>query len=236
MIRARTCDSPADTKRFSNRSYRAAPAAPVAKNMPPACFLYAPALRDAPCFFLLKGPLLLPPAARTFEPVNSHVLLEHAQLAPRCLSPSLLITPKEKETGEKPVSFSFGAPNRARTCDTAVNSRVLYRLCYGGMQKPARVLQDRFSGVGTALSSREAALQVFSARMSLTAVFGMGTGGPSSPLAPTMEKTACTASFVFTGDPYGIRTHVAGVRGQSLRPLDQRAVLVHHQGFEPWTP
>ena len=29
------------------------------------------------------------------------------------------------------------------------------------------------------LSSREAALQVFSARMSLTTVFGMGTGGPS---------------------------------------------------------
>ena len=93
-----------------------------------------------------------------------------------------------------------------------------------------------FEYVGAALSSQEAALQVFSARMSLTAVFGMGTGGPSSPLAPTMEKTACTASFVFTGDPYGIRTHVAGVRGQSLRPLDQRAVLVHHQGFEPWTP
>ena len=29
---------------------------------------------------------------------------------------------------------------------------------------------------------------------------------------------------VFFGDPYGIRTHVAGVRGRSLRPLDQRAV------------
>ena len=30
---------------------------------------------------------------------------------------------------------------------------------------------------------------------------------------------------VFFGDPYGIRTHVAGVRGRSLRPLDQRATL-----------
>ena len=29
---------------------------------------------------------------------------------------------------------------------------------------------------------------------------------------------------VFFGDPYGIRTHVAGVRGRSLRPLDQRAM------------
>ena len=28
---------------------------------------------------------------------------------------------------------------------------------------------------------------------------------------------------IFVGDPYGIRTHVAGVRGRSLRPLDQRA-------------
>ena len=27
----------------------------------------------------------------------------------------------------------FGAPNRTRTCDTAVNSRVLYRLSYGGI-------------------------------------------------------------------------------------------------------
>ena len=30
---------------------------------------------------------------------------------------------------------------------------------------------------------------------------------------------------VFFGDPYGIRTHVAGVRGRSLRPLDQRAMF-----------
>ena len=30
---------------------------------------------------------------------------------------------------------------------------------------------------------------------------------------------------VFFGDPYGIRTHVASVRGRSLRPLDQRATL-----------
>ena len=27
------------------------------------------------------------------------------------------------------------------------------------------------------------------------------------------------------GDPYEIRTRVAGVRGRSLRPLDQRAIL-----------
>ena len=37
-----------------------------------------------------------------------------------------------------------------------------------------------FFYVGIDLFSREAALQVFSARMSLTTVFGMGTGGPSA--------------------------------------------------------
>ena len=31
--------------------------------------------------------------------------------------------------------------------------------------------------------------------------------------------------FFKNGDPYGIRTHVAGVRGRSLRPLDQRATF-----------
>ena len=34
------------------------------------------------------------------------------------------------------------------------------------------------------------------------------------------------ALFVL-GDPYGIRTHVAGVRGRSLRPLDQRAIYLN---------
>ena len=39
--------------------------------------------------------------------------------------------------------------------------------------------------VGTVLSSRAAARQVFSAQVSLTSVFGMGTGGPSPQSAPT---------------------------------------------------
>ena len=50
--------------------------------------------------------------------------------------------------------------------------------------------------------------------------------------------------FQLIGDPYEIRTRVAGVRGRSLRPLDQRATIctlwcikmVHHQGLEPGTP
>ena len=69
-----------------------------------------------------------------------------------------------------------------------------------------------FLCVGADLSSRAASRQVLSTRMSLTSVFGMGTGGSSSLLTPTI------------GDPWGIRTPVAGVRGRSLRPLDQRAL------------
>ena len=37
-----------------------------------------------------------------------------------------------------------------------------------------------FFYVGVGLFSQEAALQLFSARVSLTTVFGMGTGGPSA--------------------------------------------------------
>ena len=41
--------------------------------------------------------------------------------------------------------------------------------------------------VGIYLSYRAASSQVLSARVSLTAVFGMGTGVPSPSSAPTME-------------------------------------------------
>ncbi len=37
---------------------------------------------------------------------------------------------------------------------------------------------------GTALSSQAVSSQVFSTLVSLTSVFGMGTGGTSPPLAP----------------------------------------------------
>ena len=40
--------------------------------------------------------------------------------------------------------------------------------------------------VGTCLFSRAASSQVFSAQVGLTAVFGMGTGVPPPPSAPTM--------------------------------------------------
>ncbi len=72
--------------------------------------------------------------------------------------------------------------------------------------------------------------------MSLTSVFGMGTGGPSPLLTPTKILYITVKPFIYlyniqfqlnyskNGDPYEIRTRVAGVRGRSLRPLDQRAI------------
>ena len=42
-----------------------------------------------------------------------------------------------------------------------------------------------FSSVGDYLSSRAVSSQVFSAQVSLTSVFGMGTGGPSPLSTPT---------------------------------------------------
>ena len=44
--------------------------------------------------------------------------------------------------------------------------------------------------VGTDLSSRSVSRQVFSALVSLTSVFGMGTGGPSPLKAPTILFSA----------------------------------------------
>ena len=41
--------------------------------------------------------------------------------------------------------------------------------------------------VGEYLSSRAVSSQVFSARQSLTSVFGMGTGGPSALISPTLH-------------------------------------------------
>ena len=38
------------------------------------------------------------------------------------------------------------------------------------------------------------------------------------------------------GDPYEIRTRVAGVRGRSLRPLDQRAVYLEWYTFRDSNP
>ena len=49
-----------------------------------------------------------------------------------------------------------------------------------------QTVKSVFFGVGTFLFSRAAARQVSSAQVSLTSVFGMGTGGPSPQSAPTI--------------------------------------------------
>ena len=107
---------------------------------------------------------------------------------------------------------------------------------------------------GVDLSSREPALRVLLALMSLTSVFGMGTGGPSSQSIPTymdgiqpiiyvkvlmnsnskiITPTIETVKYFF-GDPYRIRTDVNGVRGRCLNHLTN-GPLVHLQGLEPGT-
>ena len=87
------------------------------------------------------------------------------------------------------------------------------------------------------LSSQAASRQVLSAQRSLTTVFGMGTGGPFLQSTPTILRRAVNPSIYSnrkriedqSGDPYGIRTRVAAVRGRSLRPLDQRAMCIKTQ-------
>ena len=75
------------------------------------------------------------------------------------------------------MSAGFGSPSWTRTNDTAVNSRVLYRLSYGGiLQAPALLNRDLCWHY---LFFQAVASQVLSAETSLTTVFEMGTGGPS---------------------------------------------------------
>ena len=46
-----------------------------------------------------------------------------------------------------------------------------------------------------------------------------------------ISPISLTHNTVPNGDPYGIRTRVAGVRGRSLRPLDQRATAFSCHNF-----
>ena len=86
------------------------------------------------------------------------------------------------------------------------------------------------AGAGIDLFSQAASRQVSSALLSLTSVFGMGTGGTSALYTPAI------------GDPCGNRTRVTGVRGRCLNrltngPYSPRGSLslVHHHGLEPGT-
>ena len=52
--------------------------------------------------------------------------------------------------------------------------------------KKMPTLLDGHFDVGISLSFQAVTSQVFSAPLSLTSVFGMGTGGPSASLTPTV--------------------------------------------------
>ena len=80
-----------------------------------------------------------------------------------------------------------------------------------------------FACVGISLSFRAVTSQVFSAPLSLTSVFGMGTGGPSASSTPTILLYLffpyLRSIYHLHGDSCGNRTRVAGVRGGSLHRL-----------------
>ena len=80
-----------------------------------------------------------------------------------------------------------------------------------------------FACVGISLSFRAVTSQVFSAPLSLTSVFGMGTGGPSASSTPTILLYLffpyLRSLYHLHGDSCGNRTRVAGVRGRSLNRL-----------------
>ena len=87
-----------------------------------------------------------------------------------------------------------GGDDGIRTHDPLLAGQVLSQLSYTPINW---VLLLLFSGsgngfirslscVGIELSSRAASSQVFSPLQSLTSVFGMGTGGPSAFVTPTI--------------------------------------------------
>ena len=81
-----------------------------------------------------------------------------------------------------------GSPNRTRTCDNSINSRVLYQLSYQGKL------------LGNVLLSQNPAVQVPLTLEGLTVVFEMGTRGSPPPSSPNecnmvltiLQKEVCS--------------------------------------------
>ena len=69
-------------------------------------------------------------------------------------------------------------------CKTTACSAIILN-CFADTGNDERLDLNLTSRVGVYLSSRTVSGQVFSARQSLTSVFGMGTGGPSAYFTPT---------------------------------------------------
>ena len=72
------------------------------------------------------------------------------------------------------------------------------------------------------LSSRHVAMQVLSARQSLTSVFGMGTGGPSALISRTEEPAVEATGF---NSPNWTRTSDTLINSQVLYRLSYGGIL-----------
>ena len=109
---------------------------------------------------------------------------------------------------------------RERTYRYRVRSVIV---CDTNAKKP-RLLARLFYLCWHYLSSRQVTLQVLSAQMSLTAVFGMGTGGPSSQSIPTMSDE---------GLPHPLLCQSPRLALTSSFLLASCEKLVTRTGFEP---
>ena len=88
--------------------------------------------------------------------------------------------------------MSIGYPKRLPSKGGVFIIKTIFiKILCTAKKRPANASRFFWICVGTALSSQAVARQVFSTLMSLTSVFGMGTGGSSSPLAPTIYLQGC---------------------------------------------
>ncbi len=92
--------------------------------------------------------------------------------------------------GPRELRFSSFS-NRSSRFDWSLSENT----CLATGIKNSGCIRSRCFCVGIVLSSRSVARQVFSPPTSLTSVFGMGTGGPSSSLTPTSSNSASLTLF-----------------------------------------
>ena len=128
------------------------------------------------------------------------------------------------------VAAILGSPSWTRTNDTAVNSRVLYRLSYGGICKA--LIQGFVLALPIFPGRRQPSI-VSRNELNCRVRNGNGwtlalisTNSMSSGLAGEQTVLYCislplsrTFALEKSGDPYRIRTDVNGVRGRCLNHL-----------------
>ena len=92
----------------------------------------------------------------------------------------------QKTPAHKEQAFLFGDPCGNRTHVNGVRGRCLNRLTNGPYKREA----------GIYLFSQAVSSQLSSAQVSLTSVFGMGTGGTSPSSTPAIQMTLSSASLL----------------------------------------